>query len=659
MGLGVLLVGAIIAAYWGALHGAFLWDDDLHVTANPTIIGPLGLKEIWTTARANYFPLVLANFWLQHAAWGLNPLGYHIVTLACHALAALLLWRTLARLQVPGAWWGAALWALHPVQVESVAWICELKNTQSAVFFLAAALCWLHWLEAGRRFDATLPDAGRSKAAAETRRTLFYVLALLGALLAILSKPSAVMLPVALAFCAWWGRGRIAWRDLVPLAPFFALSALAAGWTIWEQKHHSGAIGPEWSQTLPERLAIAGRALWFYLGKIVWPEPLIFIYPRWDLAGTGVLVSWLAPLAALGAFALLIWRSRDGRLRPALFATAYFAALLFPVLGFFSVYFFRYSFVGDHFQYLASMGPLALAGAGVAQLRRRLALWVGGAVVVTFALLTARQTSAYTSNEALWRHTLARNPTAVMAWLNLGDTLAHAGRYEESMAAYRRGLELRPDDAPGWNDLGNLLVIVGRPAEAVPCFERSLALRPDSAETHSNLGNALHDIGRTEEALAHLRRALALAPDYGAAHNNLGVQLAAAGRHAEAASHFEAALRASPADAKTRDNLVRALHRQGTTLMAAGRWREASLAFQRAVQLSPDAAPLHAALAATLAQSDRLTEAVPVFERAIALDPRSAETRDNYGQVLAALGRRREAFDQMEEAARLRREAPR
>lgn len=655
------LIAAVAIAYAPSLRGDFLWDDDLHITANPTIIGPLGLKEIWTTARANYFPLVLTNFWVQHALWDLKPIGYRVVSLAFHALAAVLLWRVLRRLLATsdarshaaelGAWLGAALWALHPVQVESVAWICELKNTQSAVFFLAAILCWLRWLEPVGQ-GLSLPSAMAGIKPAPQQR--LYFLALLCAALAILSKPSTVMLPVALALCVWLRRGRITWRDAWPLAPFLALSAIAAGWTIWEQKFNSGAIGPEWSQTFAERVAIAGRAVWFYLGKLLWPEPLIFIYPRWTIAG-GLDVGHLGLIAIGAVLVFFTWR----RWRAGIVAALYFGALLFPVLGFFSVYFFRYSFVGDHFQYLASIGPLALLGVGLARLPVRLAGVAGAVALLALGLVTTRQTAAYANNEALWRHTLARNPAAAMARFNLGDTLTRAGRYEEAMAEYRAGLVLRPGDAPGHNDLGNLLVIVGRPAEAVPHFERSLALRPGSAEAHSNLGNALRDLGRGEEAIAQFRRALELEPAYRGAHNNLGIQLAEAGRYAEAIGHFEQALRLKPDDAKTRENLARALHRQGGVLVAAARWREAVVVLQRAVEVSPAAAPMHAALAVALAQDGRLAEAVPVFETAVRLDPRGAETRDNFGQVLGALGRRREAFEQMEEAARLRREAPR
>ncbi|MCX6932915.1 MAG: O-GlcNAc transferase, partial [Verrucomicrobia bacterium] len=275
---GLGLVTAVVLCFSPALPGDFLWDDDLHITANPTIVGPLGLKEIWTTAAANYFPLVLTNFWVQHALWGLNPFGYHVVTLLFHALAAVLLWRVLVRLNARGAWLGAALWALHPVQVESVAWICELKNTQSAVFFLGAILGWLRWLEVGRVSDPPPTSPTRSQDGASFRLTLShpaYVGALVCAVLAILSKPSTVPLPVVLALCVWWRRGRFAWRDLIPLVPFFLLSFGAAGWTIWEQRVNSGAQGAAWAQTWPERFVIAGRAVWFYIGKLAWPADLI------------------------------------------------------------------------------------------------------------------------------------------------------------------------------------------------------------------------------------------------------------------------------------------------------------------------------------------------------------------------------------------------
>ncbi len=647
--LAAVLIGAVVAAYALSLRGDFLWDDDLHITANPTIVGPLGLKEIWTTSRANYFPLVLTNFWIQHALWELNPLGYRIVTLLFHAGAAVLLWRVLLRLRVPGAWLGAALWALHPVQVESVAWICELKNTQSAVFFLAAIWAYVRWLEVGRVCDPPSSSGERTEGGSKTRPTWrvrrFYAFALVFAVLAILSKPSTVMLPVALAVCAWWLRRRFAWRDFIPLVPFFALSALAAGWTIWEQKYHSGAIGPEWSQTFPERLIIAGRVVWFYLGKLGWPDPLMFIYPRWSIDAAQPLgyVATAGVIVSLGLF--WGWRARSG-VAAVLVSSAYFVALLFPVLGFFSVYFFRYSFVGDHFQYLASIGPLALLGAALTRALPRGAPFVGGLILLALGGLTARQGLVYRNNEALWRDTIAHNPGAVMAWLNLGDTLAQAERREEALGFYRQALRLRPDDTPGLNDLGNLLVLLGRPAEALPHFARALALKPDFVDGLSNYGNALRALGRGDEALAQFQRAVALDPKHAEARNNLGSQLAEVGRLDEAVAHYEAALQQDPRHAGAHDNL-------GNALRQLGRVEDAITHHREALRLRPDFPEAHTNLGRALAAAGRIGEAVPHFERALMLKPSFGVARTHYAHALAAAGRPAEALVQLERALEL------
>ena len=656
---GVLLFAAVVAVYAGTLAHGFIWDDDLHVFANPTIIGPLGLKEIWTTAAANYFPLVLTNFWVQHALWGLAPAGYHAVTIGCHALNALLLWQVLLALRVPGAWLGAALWALHPVQVESVAWISELKNTQSAVFFLLAIGSYLRWLGVGQVSDLPTPAQTDTKGGSETRptsdRRRYYVGALLCALLAILSKPSTVMLPIALALCAWWQRRRFGWRDLLPLVPFFALSAVVAGWTIWEQRVHSGARGAEWNQNFVERLVIAGCVPWFYLGKLFWPHPLAFIYPRWE---TAVRPLALLPFAAtIVGLATLWWRRESWR--PVFFTTGFFVVLLFPVLGFFNVYFFRYSFVGDHFQYLASMGPLALLGAGVALLPRRVGFAIAVALLLGLGGQTCRQAETYRDNVTLWRATVARTPGAVMAWLNLGDSLSVAQRYPESIAAYREALRQRPTDADGHNDLGCVLVLVGDAAAAVRELEQAIALRPDLAAAHNNLGNALRALGRRADALASYTEAIRLKPGDLSARNNLGAEFAETGRFGEAIAEFEAALRLKPADAPTRAHLARASRSHGLALVTAGRWREAIVQLQRAVELEPKVLAAQAGLAVALVNSERVEDAVPVFQTALRLDPNSAELHDNFGQVLRQLGRPREALEQMEEAARLRREAPR
>jgi tetratricopeptide (TPR) repeat protein len=695
------LVGLVVVAYWAALRGGFLWDDDLHVTANPVIIGPLGLKEIWTTARANYFPLVLTNFWVQHALWGLNPVGYHVVTLACHALAAVLLWRVLHSLAVPGAWLGAAIWALHPVQVESVAWICELKNTQSAVFFLLSVACYLRWL-------------GPTGGSIVGRRRRDYFLALLCATLAILSKPSTVMLPVALGLVTWWRQNRLTRRDASALAPFFLLSAAAALWTIWEQRYHSGAEGEAWNQGLVERALIAGRVVWFYLGKLVWPEPLSFIYPRWELtaADPWAYVAPLGVLVALGA----LWRWRGNRNgAAALFAAAFFVALLFPVMGFFNVYFFRYSLVGDHFQYLASMAPCALAGAGMARLGRGWRVGAGIAVLALLASLTWRHSLGFRDEETLWRTTLQRNPEALMARINLGDTLGRLGRKEEAMAIFEEVLRTRPDDAEVLNDLGALYVLSGRADEARELLERAVRLKPEKAEFHNNLGNAwraleqfepalaayrrarelnpqsvtarynvgqtlaelgrhseavdelregqrlsprhvelltalgrsLGQLGRTDEAISVLREALQLGPTVAASHNSLGLVLVQGGRLAEAIPSFEAAVRLDPRAVTSRLNL-------GSALFSARRWDEAAAQFAAVLELRPDDSATPLKLAVALVNAGQVPAAVPWFERYLRANPEADEAREQFAQVLRVLGRSREALEQLDLAAESR-----
>ena len=437
---GFFLIAFVFIAYAPVFTAGFIWDDESHLTQNPCIVGPLGLKEIWTSTQAVYYPLVLTTFWVLHKFVGLNPLPYHILNVLMHAGSALLLWRVLRQLGVNGAWLGAALWALHPVLVQSVAWVTELKNTQSCLFYLLSISFFLSWEEQARLTRT-----------ARTKIPLMFALSLTCFLLAILSKPSVVMLPVVLALCIWWRRGRIGWKDAMLLTPFLLISALASAWTIWEQKFHANAIGPEWAQTWPERLIIAGRAIWFYLAKLVWPHPLIFIYPRWEIHSW----QWIAylPLLAATVGLIVLW-SVPGRAGRALFfAAAYYVVSLFPVLGFFSVYFFRYSFVSDHFQYLASMGPLALVGAAIATLAGRFCetplelasgtvalqlssdnigvargrLFLGSLgcsiLLLSLAFLTWRQSAIYHDLITLYTRTLANNPACWMAHYNLGIAL--------------------------------------------------------------------------------------------------------------------------------------------------------------------------------------------------------------------------------------------
>ena len=501
--LGLLLLAGIFVAYLPVRQAGFIWDDDDHLLQNPCIVGPLGFKAIWTTSAAIYYPLVLTSFWVEHALWGFNPLPYHLVNVAMHAACAILLWRVLQDLNVPGAWFGAALWAAHPVQVESVAWITELKNTQSCLFYLLAVLLFLKWRAAG----TPMGRRGNERD---------YALALFCAMLAILSKASTVMLPVVLGLCWWWKDGRWRWRNGLRLGPFLLISALASGWTIWEQKFHSGAVGLEWSQSWPERLVIAGKAAWFYLGKLLWPHPLIFIYPRWGIDASRPAAYLPALAAAAGLF--LLWWNRNGRVKPMFFASAYFLVMLFPVLGFFNVYFFRYSFVSDHFQYLASIGPLVLAAAGITAAwaffggtKRWLRPVFCGSLLLAFGWLTWQQSRMYRDNQVLFETTIERNPDCWIAHNNLGLMLMQAGRAPEAKARLERALALKPEDAEAHNNLGAVLDVLGQHAAATKHYERATLLKPDYTEAWINLAIDYFLTGHSADGMPAAQKALALA----------------------------------------------------------------------------------------------------------------------------------------------------
>jgi hypothetical protein len=280
--LGGLLLLIILAAYQQVWHAGYIWDDDSYVTKNATLRDLHGLWRIWfeVAATPQYYPLVHTSFWIEHHLWGLNPLGYHLVNLVLHALGAILLWRGLLRLGIPGAWLAAAIFAVHPVEVESVAWITERKNVLSAVFYFAAALTYL-------RFETARDEKDQAG-----QRWYLYFASLFLFVLALLSKTVACSLPAALLLVRWWKSGRIKWRDILALLPFFAFGLGLGLLTAWLEKHHVRAEGEEWALTFGQRFLIAGRALWFYASKLLWPANLIFIYPRWDVSAA---FGWAEP----------------------------------------------------------------------------------------------------------------------------------------------------------------------------------------------------------------------------------------------------------------------------------------------------------------------------------------------------------------------------
>jgi len=514
---GLLLL--VCLAHSSALTGGFVWDDDDYILNNPVLREPGGLARIWFDlgATPQYYPLVFTTFWLETRLWGFAPFGFHLVNVALHAATTVLLWRLLRALHAPGAWLGAALFGVHPVTVESVAWITERKNTLSGLFLVGAVLAYLRAANLGSARRAPAFDGK------------MYALAALLFVCALCSKTVTAVFPGLLALLLWWKRDRLSACDLWPLAPFVALGAGAGALTLWIERNHVGARGADWALSFLDRVGLAGSIFWFYVGKLAAPIDLSFVYPRWTIDPSSPR-HWLGPLAfVVLVVALVAMRRRHPeRLgRGVLVAVLAFAGCLFPALGFFDVYPMRYSWVADHFQYHASACLLALAGAGFACWGNRVqGMRLGAVLLVVLAGLTLQRGRVYSDIETLWRDTLARNPGAWMAQHNLGLLYAREGRLGDALASYEAALAIRPDLGQTHYNLGSVHASQGRFDQALVHLEQAARLEPTLLEARNNLGNVLVRLGRYDEAIVSYREALRLEPGYLSAQRNLAHALA-------------------------------------------------------------------------------------------------------------------------------------
>jgi len=550
--LALLLAVTTILAYQPVWHGGFIWDDDAYITNNELLTAPDGLRRIWFSldSPSQYFPLVYTMFRFERAWWGLSPTGYHFVNILLHIANALILWSLLARLRVPGAWLAGAIFALHPVQVESVAWITERKNVLMGLFFLLTIRAWVEFVDKQTK-----------------HRWFFYVLALLLYALALFSKTTACTLPAALLLILWLQGRRINQRQLVQLVPFVVLALGMGLLTVWWERYHQGTRGPLFAISPPERLLIASRAIWFYLGKLFWPSNLTFIYPRWIVSPTHLLeYAWLA---ALGGLCAVISFARRYVGRSLEVAALFFVATLSPVLGFIMLYTFRYTFVADHYQYLASIGPIALASAGITTLAasfkesRHFIFGAAVCILAALAVLTWRQSTMYTDIEALWRTTIGRNPGCWMAHNNLGIVLSQKGETEEAIAHYRKTLEMSPDFADADYNLGNALLQKGEIDAAILHCQRAVTIQPNDPEAQVALGNALFQKGLIDESIVHYQKALAIRPYYVTAHYNLSSAFLKKGEIDEAIFHCRAVLSTQPEHADAHTILASAFLQKG------------------------------------------------------------------------------------------------
>jgi tetratricopeptide (TPR) repeat protein len=630
---GIALWLLTVLLFLSVLRAGFIWNDDSFLTQNPLIHTADGLRRFWFSTEApDYFPLTSTSLWLEWRIFGVHATGYHAINVLLHAGSVVLLWLVLRKLRVPGAWLGAAVFAVHPVNVESVAWITERKNTLSMVLFLTAAWAYL-------RFDDT-DDSDRS-------RWSWYVGSLLAFALSLTAKTSTVVLPVMLLGLLAWRR-RPTRKDFARLLPYFGLALVFGLVTMWFQSHRAIHTHVVRDDGLLSRTAIAARAVWFYAGKALLPMDLLFVYPRWPIGP----VPWTSfvPLLGLAAMFALCLAFRRSFGRPLGFVIALYVIALLPELGFIDIYFMRYSLVSDHWQYIAmtvaaaSIGAILMGAARATRAERTIPI-LAGLLLAAYSLTSWRQQAIYRDESSLWADTLARNPSAWIAHADLGGALLAAGRSEDAAAHFRAALEQVPEDPDLHANLAKALLVGRRFAEAAAEFEQAVRRRPDSAELHDDLGIALQGQNRMDEAIRQHREAIRLDPQSTKAYTNLGNAYFTLVRNDEAIASYREAIRVSPDDALAHNNL-------SATLLRVGKLDDALNEQREAVRFDPQSAPLRIALARQLRDVGRRAEAVDVYRTAVRLAPHDAHAHVELAELLCRDSRATEAAEEFELAMR-------
>ena len=624
----ILALGLLVAvSYFPATQAGFVWDDVIFTEAAP-IRDASGLWQIWFSPRdikreGHYWPLVYTTFWLEHKLWGLAPAGYHIVNVLLHFVNVLLVWRLLLHLAVPGAWAVAAVFAVHPLHVESVAWVIERKDLLSGLFYLSAVLTWLRFVEA--------PQWGR------------YVLTLALFVAGLLSKSIVVTLPAALLIGQWWKQGRVTSTDLWHLAPFF-LVALAI--TVADVAFYRTIEVLSLDYSLIERVLIAARALWFYAGKLLWPTELAVIYPLWDIR-IGDALAWAYVVAAI-AVAALLWFGRDRLGRGPLASALFFVVTLSPVLGFVDYGYMQFSFIADRFQYLAGLGVMAVFVSGAAQGASKLSgvlkMGVTGLLVVVLALLGAmtwHQVGIYRDEITFFNHIIAHNPEARSAHLNLGKALHNTGRLEEAVTAARIAVELRTDSVDAHFNAGLALMELNRFNEALEYYRRAAQLDPRHFEASFHTASTLMELNRFDEAVEYFQAASKIKPQHPAPLQNMAELHRQQGRYEEALEWYAAVLKIDPEYALAHAG-------KGTTLFHMQRYDEAVQSLERAVSPQPDSPMARAPLlfmARAFEALGRAEAAAEHYERALRIDSRFPETLARLAALRFGQDRYEEALD--------------
>jgi tetratricopeptide (TPR) repeat protein len=602
----LVLIGLTLIAYLPAFRAGFIWDDPDYVTQNATLRSLDGLRQIWFVPRSlpQWYPMVHTTFWLEYQAWGLWAPGYHAVNVLLHAANAVLLYAILRKLQLPAAWLAAAVFAVHPVHVESVAWVTERKNVLSGMFYLASAWMYLKW--SGFGVQGSGETQGNDK---KGTQLFFFSLGLF--VLALWSKTVTCSLPAAILLVVWWKRGRITWADVRPLVPFFVLGAASAMYTGYLERAHVGATGAEFDFSPIDRVLIAGRAVWFYVWKLILPMNLSFIYPRWEIESSKRWLFAFPLAAALLIVALFMLRRRIGR--GPLAAVLFFGGTVLPALGFVNVYPMRYSFVADHFQYLASIGVIVLLVGALRRVTGKTTPYMP-VILIPLGLMTFAQARVYEDKLKLWTDTAAKNSRSWMVHTNLGDALADAERVDDAFEEYRKALDLAPTlPETHWN-VGIGLSRRGDLDGAMREYDEALRLEPKFPQAHFSRGNVYEERGQLDAARAEYERAVALKPDFAQAYYNLGVV-------AEKQDHLEDAIKAYRAAVANRLEYEAAHFSLANLLFKQGHYDEAAVHYSQVVHIDPRRAEAHVNIGATFLKLGRFNDAAKAFRAALAIDP--------------------------------------
>ncbi|HEX4053235.1 MAG TPA: tetratricopeptide repeat protein [Tepidisphaeraceae bacterium] len=636
------LIAITFAAYYPVLKNGFVWDDDRYIENNVPLRTPGGLGKIWLKplkAEPQYYPLTHTSFWIEYHLWGPKPWGYHLDNILLHLGSAILLWRLLARLNVPGAFVAASVFAVHPLQVESVAWATERKNVLSGLLYFLALWTYLHtrW---GRRICKS-EDSGKTGIG-------WYVLSLVLFAAALLSKSVASTLPAAILLLCWWRKGKIRAADVWPLVPMFLAGAAMGCLTGWMEKHVVGAIGPDFDFLTPlDRCCIAGRAIWFYLAKLIWPTKLSFIYPRWRIDPGQQPWLLLFPVSAIAAV-LACWLLRRRIGRGPVTAMLFFIGTLVPALGFVNVFPMRYSYVADHFQYIACIGPIALiVGILSTGCTSGAARVLAGVVIIAMCVASNLRSRVYVDRRTLWADTLAINPDSPMAHNNYGVALMHDGDLAAAKAQFHQAMALRRD-AADWVGLGQCFAIEGNYSDARDMYLKALDATPPSPEPvfqrlragrEFQLGTAYQGLASqananstlarqyVREAADAYRKAIEIFPDYEDPRLNLAMLLADNGQFQQAIEQCREVLRADPESVGGHKNLAAVFYMQGQLDPALAEYR-------RVLEIDSDNADAMASIGGILAQKGQMPEAITMLQKALKIDPNNAIAKRN---LLAAI----------------------